>query len=69
VMVQGGDMAPTDSVRQLYRYACEAYAKNVAVANKLADETLPSLNKLLEAERLAPLSLIQSSVPTMACQP
>lgn len=50
VMVQGGDVAPNESVRAAFHSSCEAYAKNVEAANKLASETLPKIDKLLSAD-------------------
>jgi hypothetical protein len=53
VMVQGGDVAPNESVRTAFRSSCEAFTKNVAAADKLAAETLPKLGKLLSADKPA----------------
>jgi photosystem II stability/assembly factor-like uncharacterized protein len=55
-MVQAADVAPTESVKSLYKFTCGAYANNVTASGKLANETIPALNKLLEAQKLAPLS-------------
>ena len=69
VMVQGGDIAPTDSARKALQSSCDAYSKNIIAANKLATETLPLLNKLFAAEKLAPLAYTPSSSPVSACTP
>ena len=69
VMVQGGDIAPTQSVRQSFQLSCEAYAKNVVAEARLVGETLPVINALLAAEKLAPLTLSPSSSPASACGP
>ena len=69
VMIQGGDIAPTESARKSFQFSCESFANNVAAAAKLASETLPALNKLLAAEKLAPLGYTQSSSPVSACAP
>lgn len=69
VMVQGGDIAPTESARKSFQFSCESFARNVAAGNKLANETLPALNKLLVAEKLDPLAYTPSSVSAPACIP
>ena len=56
VMVQGGDVAPNESVRGAFRSSCEAYTKDVEAANRLASETLPTLGKLLSADKPAPFA-------------
>jgi photosystem II stability/assembly factor-like uncharacterized protein len=68
-MVQAADIAPTESVRNLYKFTCEAYAKSVTARNKLTAETLPALNKQLEAQKQAPLTYTPSSAPTLSCTP
>jgi photosystem II stability/assembly factor-like uncharacterized protein len=69
VMVQGGDIAPTESVQSAFHSACDAYSKNVAAANKLAAETLPALGKLLVTEKLAPVTYNAPSASAPACTP
>jgi photosystem II stability/assembly factor-like uncharacterized protein len=69
VMVQGADIAPTASVKKLYQSVCDAHAKNIAAANKFVGETLPPLNKLLEAEKLAPLAIKPPSAHAPSCTP
>jgi hypothetical protein len=66
-MVQGGDIAPTDSDRKSFQVSCDAYAKHIAAESKLANENLPALNKLLAAEKLAPLSYSPGAAPASAC--
>ena len=56
VMVQGGDVAPNESVHSAFRSSCESYTKDVSAANKLASETLPKLGKLLSSDKLAPFA-------------
>ena len=68
-MVQAADIAPTESVLKLYQFSCEAYGNNVVATNKLASETLPALNKLLEAERLVPVTFGPLSAKALACKP
>jgi len=68
-MVQAADVAPTESVRKLYRSTCEAYSKNLADGRKLATETLPGLNKLLQAQKIAPITYAPPSPPAPACAP
>jgi hypothetical protein len=67
VMVQGGDIAPTESARKSFQFSCESFARNVTAVNKLASETLPALNKKLAAEKLAPLVYTHSSTSNPAC--
>ena len=69
VMVQGGDIAPTESVRKLFQFSCEAYGKDTAAANQLSSETLPALNKRLAAEKLPPLNYSPSSARVLSCTP
>jgi hypothetical protein len=68
-MVQAADIAPTESVRKLVGYSCAAYSKNTAAAQKLASDTLPTLNKVLEAEKFAAVTLTPVSVRAPACTP
>ncbi len=68
-MVQGGDIAPTESVHKLYQFSCEAYGKNIAAVSKFASETLPAVNKLLQAEKLAPLAFTPPSAQGPTCTP
>lgn len=68
-MLQGGDIAPTESARKSFQFSCEAYAKNIAAANKLASESLAALNKLVVAEKLAPLTFTAASSPVFLCTP
>jgi photosystem II stability/assembly factor-like uncharacterized protein len=69
VMVQGGDIAPTESVRKSLKFSCDAYAKNVAAREKLVGESLPVINKLLAAEKLAALAFSPSLASVSACTP
>jgi hypothetical protein len=67
VMVQGGDIAPTESARRSFQFSCESFARNATAVNKLASETLPALNKKLAEEKLAPLVYAHSSASNQAC--
>lgn len=67
VMVQSADIAPSDSIRESYQSACDAYAKNVSATNKLTNETLPALSKQLASEKLAPMEHRTPQVPIAAC--
>jgi photosystem II stability/assembly factor-like uncharacterized protein len=67
-MVQAADVAPTDSVRKLYDFSCDAYAKSVANETKFANETLPGLNRQLEAAKLAPITFAASPILTPSCK-
>ncbi len=69
VMVQGGDIAPTESARKALQSSCDAYAKNITASDKLANETLPMLNKLFARENLTPLAYTPSSFSVSACTP
>jgi hypothetical protein len=69
VMVQVADIAPTESVQKLYLFSCEAYGKAVAATAKLAAETVPALNKLLEAQGLAAVSFAPSKAHAPGCTP
>jgi photosystem II stability/assembly factor-like uncharacterized protein len=67
VMVQGGDIAPTESVRIAFRSSCDAFAKNIAAETKMASDSLPALNKMLVADKLPPLTFSPTSAPASAC--
>jgi photosystem II stability/assembly factor-like uncharacterized protein len=67
VMVQGGDIAPTESVRKTFQSACDAFAKNLAAEAKLANESTPVLNKLFAPDKIAPLTFTPSSTSIPAC--
>ena len=68
-MVQSGDIAPTDSLRNAFRTSCDAYAKNVTAAHKLASDTLPALGKLVASQNLAPVTYTPPPAPSAACAP
>jgi photosystem II stability/assembly factor-like uncharacterized protein len=68
-MVQSADIAPTDSLRNAFRTNCDAYARNLTAAQKLATETLPALSKLTEAEKLALLTYTPPANTSQACAP
>ncbi|MEP6818303.1 MAG: hypothetical protein ABJA18_02145 [bacterium] len=57
-MIEGGDIRPAQSARQNTLTACEALGKNITRWSKMAAETLPALNKLLERHGLAPLPMV-----------
>jgi photosystem II stability/assembly factor-like uncharacterized protein len=68
-MVQAADVAPTESVLKVYQTACAAYVQNSTANAKLANETLPALNRLLQAQKLAPLTYKFSTLNAPACTP
>ncbi len=68
-MVQAADIAPTDSVKKLYQLSCLAYGKSAADTQKFASETLSALNKLFEAQKIAPLTLAAPSTQALDCAP
>lgn len=69
VMVQGGDIAPTESVRKLYQSTCEAFGKDLTATAKFASETIPAVNKQFEAEKLAPLTFTPPAAQAPSCTP
>ncbi|HYA63329.1 MAG TPA: hypothetical protein VED66_08995, partial [Candidatus Sulfotelmatobacter sp.] len=69
VMVQSGDIAPTESLRNAFRFSCQSYAKDVSAAAKLANETLPALGRLLATSKLAPLAYEAPPASVSACAP
>ncbi|HEY2120703.1 MAG TPA: hypothetical protein VGH37_16050 [Candidatus Acidoferrum sp.] len=69
VMVQGGDVAPTESVRKTFKSACDAFAKNLAAEAKLANESLSVLNKLFALDKIALLTFVPNSTSVPACTP
>ncbi len=68
-MVQAADIAPTDSVKKLFQFTCEAYVKDQEGTNQLANETVPALNKLLETEKLMPVAFTPSPAHPPTCTP
>jgi photosystem II stability/assembly factor-like uncharacterized protein len=68
-MVQAADIAPTDSIRSLYKHTCDAYAADTTSAQKFASETLSALNKLLDAQKLSPLTYTPASALAPPCTP
>jgi photosystem II stability/assembly factor-like uncharacterized protein len=70
VMVQGGDIAPSESMGNSFKFSCEAYAKNIAAEIKVTTESLPALNKMIAADKAAPLTFVaDSTTPVSACAP
>ena len=68
-MVQAADIAPTESVRGQVQQTCEAFAADTARSQKFAAETLPSLNQLLEAQKLSPMAYTPAAAPGPSCTP
>jgi photosystem II stability/assembly factor-like uncharacterized protein len=68
-MVQGGDIAPTESARQAYARSCETYTKNVVALSKLASGSVAAVNKLLVPQNLAPLTVSAPASPVTSCAP
>ena len=68
VMVQGADIAPTESARQAYVVSCEAYNKDVAALRAFNTEKAPELNKLLP-QKMPPLAAITAPSPMNSCNP
>jgi hypothetical protein len=66
-MVQAGDIAPTESAKEAYVRACEAYKKDVAALRKLGTESVPAMNKLLAPRNLTPLEV--SAPAAASCTP
>ena len=69
VMVQGADTAPSESVRRTFQTACEAFAKDLAAEEKLASETVPAVNKLITAVKLAPITFSARPAAVPGCSP
>jgi photosystem II stability/assembly factor-like uncharacterized protein len=68
-MVQAADVAPTESVSKVYQTACTAYGQNSTANAKLANETVPALNELLQTQKLTPLAYTPSKPPAPSCTP
>jgi hypothetical protein len=68
-MVQAGDIAPSESVREAYKDSCSAYSKNVAALKKLRDESVPALNKLLAAQSASPIDAKSITATASVCAP
>ena len=66
-MVQAGDIAPTESAKEAYARACEAYKKDVAALRKLGTESVPAMNKLLAPPNVTPLEV--SAPAAASCKP
>jgi len=67
VMVQSGDVRPTDSAHAAALASCKGLASKSAELNKVMSETVPVLNKLFTAQSLAPLiASIPSAGPSCA---
>jgi hypothetical protein len=61
VMVQSGDVRPTDSAHAAALASCKGFAGKSAELNKVMSETIPAINKLFTAQSLAPLT---ASIPS-----
>jgi photosystem II stability/assembly factor-like uncharacterized protein len=68
-MVQSADVAPSESVLKLYQFTCESYNKDVAATNKFSSETIPALNKLLEAQKLGAVTFTPPTTHPPGCAP
>jgi len=69
VMVQSGDVRPTESARNAALAACNAYARALTGWDKLNSEAIPALNKLLGAHNIHPLHASSTASPVPACTP
>jgi photosystem II stability/assembly factor-like uncharacterized protein len=68
VMVQSGDVRPTESAHAAALASCKGFASKSAELNKALSETIPAVNKLLSAQNLAPIAVsVPSAVPS--CEP
>jgi photosystem II stability/assembly factor-like uncharacterized protein len=68
VMVQGADIAPTQSARAAYLMACQAYHQDVAALSTFSGDTIPALNKLLP-QSVSPLAAVPATAPVNSCNP
>jgi hypothetical protein len=67
VMVQSGDVRPTDSAHAAALASCKGFARKSAELNKVMNETIPALNKVFSAQSLAPITVtVPSAGPSCA---
>ena len=70
VMIESGDMRPAKSARDLAIQSCESLKNALAHWNRVNAEGLPTLNRLLEQSKLAPLPVTDVALtgfcPTLA---
>jgi photosystem II stability/assembly factor-like uncharacterized protein len=67
VMVQSGDVRPTESAHASALASCKGFASKTTELNKVLGETVPALNKLFIAQSLAPLTVtVPSAGPSCA---
>ena len=59
VMIESGDMRPAKSASEVAASSCESLKNALAHWNRVNNESLPSMNKLLEQLKLAPLPLMK----------
>jgi hypothetical protein len=65
VMVQSGDVRPTESAHAAALASCRGFASKSAELNKALSETIPALNKLFGAQSLAPITVaVPSASPS-----
>jgi hypothetical protein len=65
--VQSGDVRPTESAHAAALASCKDFASRSAELNKTLSETIPALNKLFNAQSLAPIvASVPSAVPSCA---
>jgi photosystem II stability/assembly factor-like uncharacterized protein len=69
VMVQSGDLRPTESARNAALASCNAYAKVLAAWDKLNSEAIPALNKLFATYNIEPLHASSAASPVPSCTP
>jgi hypothetical protein len=65
-MIETGDAAPADAAQIAIRDSCSALTNNIAQWQELNSKTLPTVNALLDKQKLAPLP---AAAPTMADPP
>ncbi len=67
VMVQSGDVRPTESARNAALASCAACARDLAAWDKLNSEAIAALNKLLATHNINPLHASSATSPAPAC--
>ncbi len=69
VMIQSGDVRPTESAREAALASCNAYAKDVAAWNILNSVAMATVDKILAAHKIEPLHGAASDTPVPNCAP
>jgi hypothetical protein len=68
-MVESGDVAPSETAQDAIAESCQSLGRDFTQWRELNARALPTLNELLERNKLAPLRAVMTSSVTSTAEP